>query len=74
MTHDIDGLIAPNPLVTISISIDRNGSVYEDTQCHGNTWAEVYRGKTLALKRMRFLVEENRQCPFHPLTQSGEGS
>lgn len=59
-------MIAPDPLVTISISIDRNGDVYEDTQCHDNPWGDVYRGKVAALARMKFLVEENRQCPFHP--------
>jgi hypothetical protein len=53
-------------LVTITISIAKNGDIHEDTQCHGNSWAEVYRGKCLALDRLKFLVEENKQCPFHP--------
>lgn len=59
-------IIAPDPLVTISISIDRNGDVYEDTQCHDNNWADVYRGKVAALERMKFLVAERRECPFNP--------
>jgi hypothetical protein len=65
-------MVAPDPLVTISISIDRDGSVYEDTRCHGNSWADVYRGKTLALKRMQFLVGQNKQCPFHPRASTKE--
>lgn len=58
MTHD--------RLITMEISIDRDGNVYQDTQTHGNSWADVYRG-TWAIKReLDRLVDEQRQCPFHP--------
>lgn len=57
-------------LVTITISIGRNGDIHEDTQCHGNSWADVYRGKVAALERMKFLVDERRICPFNPKNQS----
>lgn len=53
-------------LVTITISVDEDGNISEDTQCHGNDWADVYRGKILVLRRMRELVARRRECPFNP--------
>lgn len=53
-------------LVTITIGIGRNGDIFEDTQCHGNGFADVYRGMTKVRERLDELVLQRRQCPFNP--------
>lgn len=58
-------------LVTITISIGRNGDVYEDTQCHGNKWADVYRGICLIGARIQEQIDGRRECPFHPGKKNG---
>lgn len=53
-------------LVTISISIGRDGDVFEDMQCHGNSWGDVYRGIHLVRDEVDRLIRERRGCPFNP--------
>lgn len=53
-------------LVTITIGIGRNGDIFEDTQCHGNGFADVYRGMVAVQARVNELVEQRRSCPFNP--------
>lgn len=53
-------------LITMTIAIDRGGNVYQDTQTHGNTWAEVYRGTHGIKSEIHRLIAEQRACPFHP--------
>jgi hypothetical protein len=55
-----------NRLVTITIGIDRNGDVHEDTQCHGNSWADVYKGIHEVKARINELIDNRRECPFIP--------
>ena len=54
------------PLVTFTISISRNGDVTNDTQTHGNTFAEVYRGFQLIKTEVERQIAERRNCPFNP--------
>lgn len=53
-------------LVTLQISIDREGNVYEDTQTHGNSWAEVYRGFVAVRAEIDRQMAAQRTCPYHP--------
>lgn len=55
-----------DPLVTYTISIDRNGDVFNDTQTHGNTFGEVYRGFVGIKAEVDRQIEERRACPFNP--------
>lgn len=66
MKHPID------PLVTITISIDRDGSVFDDTQTHGNSFAEVYRGMVAIRAEIDRQIAERRACPFNPKFGQGE--
>ena len=58
--------IAADPLVTITLSIDRNGDVYDDTQTHGNSFADVYRGFIAIKAEVDRQIGERRNCPFNP--------
>lgn len=69
----LDELEKSDRLVTITISVDREGNIFEDTQCHGNSWADVYRGKLLVKARLEELVARRRECPFNPKYGSGLG-
>lgn len=56
-------------LITMTLAIDRHGNVYQDTQTHNNTFAEVYRGTMCIKAELERLVQAQRQCPFHPKTE-----
>jgi hypothetical protein len=53
-------------LVTITIGIGRNGDIYEDTQTHGNSYADVYRGIHAVKAEVERLIGERRECPNNP--------
>jgi hypothetical protein len=55
-----------DPLLTITISIDRDGNVYDDTQTHGNSFADVYRGFVAVRGEIDRQIAERRKCPFNP--------
>ncbi len=59
-------LPADDLLVTITIAIERDGSVHQDTQCHGNRWADVYRGMHGVKAEVERLIADRRECPFNP--------
>jgi hypothetical protein len=54
-------------LVTWTIGIGRDGSVYDDTQTHGNTFAEVYRGFHQIKAELERQIEARRECPYNPI-------
>jgi hypothetical protein len=56
-------------LITMTIAIDRDGNVYQDTETHNNPWSEVYRGTKCIQKEIERLIEEQRRCPIHPKTE-----
>ncbi len=55
-----------DPLLTITISIDRNGDVFDDTQTHDNSFADVYRGFIAVRNEINRQISERRVCPFNP--------
>jgi hypothetical protein len=59
------------PLVEYHITIARNGDVTNDTLCHGNSFAEVYRGMHLVRDEVDRIIRDRRACPFNPKTGDG---
>jgi hypothetical protein len=55
-----------DPLITMTISVDAEGNVEEDSQCHGRPWSESYKGMVMIRDRMEELVARRRECPFNP--------
>lgn len=55
-----------NPVVTYTISIDREGNVTNDTQTHGSTFAEVYKAFQSIKAEVDRQIAERRNCPFNP--------
>lgn len=53
-------------LVTWTVGIDRAGNVYDDTQTHGNSFADVYRGFHQIRAEVERQIAERRNCPFNP--------
>jgi hypothetical protein len=56
-----------SPVVTFTISVDADGNVWNDTQTHGHTFAEVYRAFHMIQKEVARQIAERRNCPFNPL-------
>jgi len=54
------------PLVTLSITIDHNGDVFDDTQTYGNSYADVYHGIVAVKAEVERQINERRNCPFNP--------
>jgi len=61
-------------LVTITMSVDEDGNIYDDTQTHGNSFAEVYRGFRCIREELDRQIAGRRQCPFNPKYGAGEES
>lgn len=64
-------------LVTVTFMVEQDGDhwqVHEDTQTHGNTWAEVYRGMVAIRDEINRQIDEKKNCPYNPLNvrQNGE--
>lgn len=56
-------------LITMTLSASVDGDdfiVSDDTQTHGNTWAEVYRGMVMLRDELDRQLADGRLCPFHP--------
>lgn len=53
-------------LVTITMSVDADGNIYDDTQTHGNTFAQVYRGFIAIQEEIARQVAERKFCPYNP--------
>lgn len=59
-----------NLLITLTISIDRDGNVRHDTQTHGNTFAEAYRGFVGIKGEIDRQINERRNCPYNPISKT----
>lgn len=57
-------------LVTMELSVDEGGNIWQDTQTHGNSFAEVYRGTVLLKKELERVIAERRACPHFPRKES----
>lgn len=64
--------MAADLLVTYTISIDRDGNIHNDTQTHGNSFADVYRGFAAIKEEVDRQIVERRNCPFNP--KFGQGA
>ena len=53
-------------LVTVTVSIARNGDVYDDTVTHGNTYADVYSGLVQVRAEIDRQITQRRACPYNP--------
>lgn len=62
----------PNFIVTYTISIDRAGNIYNDTQPFNSTFAEVYKAFIAIKAEVDRQIEERRNCPFNPKYGNGE--
>lgn len=54
-------------VVTYTISIDQEGNVYNDTQTHESSFAEVYRAFQQIKVEVDRQIAERRNCPFNPI-------
>jgi hypothetical protein len=53
-------------IVTYTISIDKDGNVYNDTQTHGSSFADVYRAFIAIKAEVDRQLDERRNCPCNP--------
>jgi hypothetical protein len=58
----------PSPLVTMTITVHRDGKVESDVQTHNNSYSEVAIGLAAVRKEIVRVFEERRQCPYYPKT------
>lgn len=56
----------PEIIVTYTISVDREGNIYNDTQTHGSSFAEVYKAFQAIKAEVDRQIAERRNCPFNP--------
>jgi hypothetical protein len=59
-------------VVTYTISIDHCGNVYNDTQTHGSSFAEVYKAFQAIKAEVDRQISERRNCPFNPKQGAGK--
>ena len=59
-------------IVTYTISIDKDGNVYNDTQTHGSSFAEVYQAFIAIRAEIDRQISERRKCPFNPINNRRE--
>jgi hypothetical protein len=63
-------------LVTITLSVEVDGEdfhVHDDTQTHGNAWADVYRGMLILRDELQRQIDERAGCPYHPKNIKANG-
>ncbi len=56
-------------LLTMRMSIAVDGDdfhVSDDTQTHGSSWSEVYRGMVMLRDELNRQLAEGKFCPYHP--------
>jgi hypothetical protein len=53
-------------IVTYTISIDKDGNVYNDTQTNGSSFAEVYKAFHAIKAEVDRQIAERRNCPYSP--------
>lgn len=62
-----------DPVLTVTMTVCRNGDIHEDTQTHGNTFADVYKGFVGIRDEIDRQINERRNCPFNPKTVRTDG-
>lgn len=63
-------------LVSINMSVETDGkdfNYHDDTQTHGNSWADVQKGMILLRDELTRQIESGKLCPFHPMNVKREG-
>lgn len=58
-----------DPVLTITFRVDREGNIANDTQTHGKTFAEVYRGFHAVRQEIDRQIADRRQCPYNPINK-----
>lgn len=53
-------------LVTLTISVDRDGNTTSDLQTHDNSFSEVARGLIAIKAEIERVMNNSKLCPFHP--------
>jgi hypothetical protein len=56
----------PEPLVTMSISVSRDGTLQSDVQTHDNSYADVARGLAAVKREIERVFAERSKCPYFP--------
>lgn len=59
--------MASEPALTITFVIYKDGSIGNDTQCHGSSFAEVYRAFHTVKAELDRQIAARRECPFNPI-------
>lgn len=57
------------PLVTMTISIDRDGTVHSDVQTHDNSYSEVAVGLAAVRDEINRVFAERKTCPHYPTSR-----
>lgn len=63
-------------LITINMHVTQDGDdyhVHDDTQTHGNTWAEVYKGMIMLRDELNRQIADRKLCPFNPAVIKRDG-
>lgn len=53
-------------LVTMEITVMRDGSIKSDVKTHDNSYAEVAKGLAAVKQEIERVFAEQRQCPYFP--------
>jgi hypothetical protein len=53
-------------VVTFTVGVDLEGNIWNDTQTHGSTFAEVYSAFHKIKAEVQRQIDERRNCPFNP--------
>jgi hypothetical protein len=62
------------PIFEIHCIILRDGSVVNNTACHGSTFAEAYAGLMAVRDEVDRQIADRRSCPFNPKYGDGGAS
>jgi hypothetical protein len=53
-------------LVTLTIAVNRDGSLVSDVQTHDNSYADVSRGLAACKQEIERVFAEQKHCPYYP--------
>lgn len=56
-----------NALVTMIISVARDGSLQSDVRTHNNSYADVSRGLAAVKREIERVFDEQKNCPHYPV-------
>lgn len=63
-------------LVTMTMYVEVDGDdyhVHDDTQTHGNDWADVYKGIVMLRDELNRQLTDKKLCPFNPMNVRRDG-